>query len=131
MQVYPLNEKEVQSWHASLSATSLFSRHLRLVVVANVFYLTALVSLSLKLAASTAMNVVLVGDGVAVAVAGLAGYYLFHLYRMTRALLAEQNLPGAQQESILRISYIAFRLYFVLLMALGALMIGLAEFARI
>lgn len=127
MQVYPLNEKEVQRWRDALMGAGRFSRHLGLVVVANVFYLAALIVLNRRLAAETAQSVVLMGDVAAVSVAVLAGHYLFHLYRSTRALLEDQAMLVAQQKNILRVSYIAFRLYFVLLMALGALMAGIAS----
>lgn len=120
IQIFPVNRKEVQqTWLRTLTGGNPFSRHRFLITVANLFCLIGLAKLgSYAYVKGVSLETISISMALALIFPALGGYYAFLLFKSVRGALAESN-SETEAENLLSVSYVGFRLYFVLLMGLG------------
>lgn len=118
--IFPVNRNEVQqTWRKSLTGGNPFSRHRLLVTCGNLFCLVGLAKLgSYAFGKGVSLETISITMALGLIFPLLGGYYAFLLFKCVREALAESN-SETEAENLLSVSYVGFRLYFVLLMGLG------------
>ncbi len=118
--IFPVKRKEVQqAWMQSLTSGNPFSRHRLLIACGNLFCLTGLAKLgSYAYLKSVSMETISISMALGLIFPLLGGYYAYLLFKSVRGALAESN-SETESANLLSVSYVGFRLYFVLLMGLG------------
>ena len=128
MYVYPLGARELESWRSTLVRPGLTSRHLLLIFLVNFNCLIDMFLLGRScLRTGVPIGIASTGACIVVAAVLFAGYYEFQLHRHAKMMLAGQTLRPEQEKQILTMSYIAFRLYFVLVGIIAVLLLGIAS----